>query len=55
MPQSQNRKLAAILFADMNERFLPKGKNESLGDFQAREPQSGWAGNNPKTKCNDEN
>jgi len=38
----KHRKLAAILFADMNERFLTKGKNESPVDFQVREPRSGW-------------
>ena len=29
----------------MNERFPTKGRKESLGDFQVREPQSGWESN----------
>lgn len=52
MPQSQNRKLTAILFADKNERFLAAGRNESLVDFQVREQRSGWADTSLKTKCN---
>lgn len=55
MPASQNRKLAALLFVDMNARFPTEGRDESLGDFQVRDPRSGWAEANPKTKSHDEN
>ena len=45
---NKKRKLRAILFADMNERFPTAGRDESLVDFQAREPRSGWEGNHKK-------